>query len=31
MIFYRLRGGAIEIVRVLDERRDVDTIFSDDA
>lgn len=30
VIFYRVTSAAIEIVRVLDERHDVDTIFSDD-
>jgi toxin ParE1/3/4 len=30
VIFYRV-GDAIEIVRVLDERRDVEMIFSEDA
>jgi toxin ParE1/3/4 len=28
VIFYRIKPDAIEIVRVLDERRDVDSIFS---
>ena len=30
VLFYRVRKNAIEIVRVLDERRDVDSIFSDE-
>ena len=30
VLFYRVRKDAIEIVRVLDERRDVDAMFSDD-
>jgi toxin ParE1/3/4 len=28
-VFYRVMKDAVEIVRVLDERRDVDAIFSD--
>jgi plasmid stabilization system protein ParE len=31
VVFYRVGHNAIEIVRVLDERRDVDVIFTDDA
>jgi plasmid stabilization system protein ParE len=31
VIFYRVISDAIEIVRVLDERRDVDMVFSNDA
>ena len=31
VIFYRVKPKAIEIVRVLDERRDVDAIFSYEA
>jgi toxin ParE1/3/4 len=30
VVFYRVTKKAIEIVRVLDERRDVDVIFSKD-
>ena len=30
VIFYRVVTDALEIIRVLDERRDVDTIFSDE-
>jgi toxin ParE1/3/4 len=30
VVFYRVRRDAIEIVRVLDERRDVDMIFPED-
>jgi toxin ParE1/3/4 len=30
VIFYRIRGNAPEIVRVLDGRRDIDEIFSDE-
>lgn len=30
VIFYRVMNEVIEIVRVLDERRDIDTIFPDD-
>jgi plasmid stabilization system protein ParE len=30
VIFYRIMNNAVEILRVLDERRDVDTIFSDE-
>jgi hypothetical protein len=29
VVFYRATKHAIEIVRVLDERRDIDAIFSD--
>ena len=29
VVFYRVTKNAIEIVRVLDERRDVDEIFSE--
>ena len=28
VIFYRVRGDTVEIVRVLDGRRDIDTIFA---
>jgi toxin ParE1/3/4 len=31
VVFYRATKHAIEIVRVLDERRDVDAIFSEEA
>jgi toxin ParE1/3/4 len=31
VVFYRVTMKSIEIVRVLDERRDVDAIFSEDA
>ena len=31
VIFYRVKPKAVEIVRVLDERRDVDAIFSYEA
>jgi plasmid stabilization system protein ParE len=30
VVFYRVTKIAVEIVRVLDERRDVDAIFSDE-
>jgi toxin ParE1/3/4 len=30
VVFYRVTKTAIEIVRVLDERRDVDAIFADE-
>jgi toxin ParE1/3/4 len=30
VVFYRVTNKAIEIVRVLDERRDVDGIFTDE-
>ena len=30
VIFYRVTKDAIEVVRVLDERRDVETIFSEE-
>jgi toxin ParE1/3/4 len=30
VVFYRATKNAIEIVRVLDERRDVDAIFADE-
>lgn len=30
VIFYRVTGDVIEVVRVLDERRDVQTIFSEE-
>src|SRR4051794_30166136 len=29
VVFYRIAVGAVEIVRVMDERRDVDSIFSE--
>jgi plasmid stabilization system protein ParE len=29
VVFYRVTNAAVEIVRVLDERRDVDAILSD--
>ena len=29
VVFYRVARKAIEIVRVLDERRDVDSVFSE--
>jgi toxin ParE1/3/4 len=30
VVFYRVRNGIAEIVRVLDGRRDLDTIFTDE-
>jgi toxin ParE1/3/4 len=30
VVFYRLTGKAVEIVRVLHGRRDIDSIFADD-
>jgi toxin ParE1/3/4 len=30
VVFYRVTKTAIEIVRILDERRDVDTVFADE-
>jgi toxin ParE1/3/4 len=30
VVFYRVHGDAVEIVRILDGRRDVDEIFADD-
>jgi toxin ParE1/3/4 len=29
VVFYRVRGEQVEIVRVIDGRRDIDTIFSE--
>jgi|ERR1700688_612319 len=29
VIFYRVRGGGVEIVRVIDGRRDIDRVFAD--
>jgi toxin ParE1/3/4 len=31
VIFYRIRDNAPEVVRVLDGRRDIDEIFSDES
>jgi len=30
VLFYRITPYALQIVRVLDERRDVDSVFPDD-
>ena len=30
IVFYRVRSRVVEIARVLDERRDVEALFSDD-
>jgi plasmid stabilization system protein ParE len=30
VIFYRAHGDEVQIVRVLDGRRDIDEIFADD-